>query len=288
VTYKHGNLLIIGGSSYVGRNLSHHLTDKYDIVSTFFSNKGVISCGEGVCLDVRDDTSVKRIIKTVRPSLIYILSYSLDDLEGTVVRGASHVMNAPESSKARVIYVSTDAVFGGKNRSYSEDDMPDYINEYGRDKYEAEKIVLNVGGFVVRTSLVYGFHPMDIRTSELLNDLRDGSTGTAYFSDEFRCPIYVNDLCYMLSELGNLDAPRILHMTGPGCISRKDFACKIAAAFSLNQEHIRTALLEGSGLARPQYLCLDSSLAQRIMNFRIRSVDEILETYASRGMNAGY
>jgi dTDP-4-dehydrorhamnose reductase len=83
-------------------------------------------------------------------------------MEGTIVKGAFHVMEAAKFLNTRVVMLSTDAVFGGmKKSSYYDDDVPDPVNEYGRSKYEAEKIILGYGGFVVRTSLVYGFNPMD-------------------------------------------------------------------------------------------------------------------------------
>jgi len=282
VLYRLDKLLIIGGSSYVGRNLSSRLCAKYDVISSFFSNKGNISYGEAIHLDIRDTTSVARVIKSVQPKVIYLLSYSLKDLEGTIIRGASNVMQAVKASASRVIFLSTDAVFGGLNKVYYENDMPDYINEYGRSKYEAEKIVLSKGGFVVRTSLVYGFDPLDIRTLELLKDLQGGATRIGYFSDEFRCPIFIDDLCNMLAYLAVIDSPELLHITGPECISRLTFARKIASAFGFNVKHIRAALFRESGLKRPQHLCLDSSLAQQVLDYRISSVEEVLNTYNSK------
>jgi dTDP-4-dehydrorhamnose reductase len=275
--------LIIGGSSYVGRHLSSCLTGKYRVFSTFFSHKERIASGEAVNLDIRDSDSVKRIIETSRPELVYLLSYSLDDLEGTIVRGASHVMNAVKSMSSHLVFLSTDVVFGGRKTRYFEDDIKDHINEYGRAKSEAEDIVLKDGGSVVRTSLVYGFRMPDTRTEQLLIDLKNGLTNMAYFSDEFRCPIFIDDLCYMLAELANIDAPGTVHMTGPDCLSRLEFARKIASTFGFDINHVRPGSLKGSGLNRPERLCLDSSLIQEILNYRIRSLDEVLKEHGYDG-----
>ena len=279
--------LIIGGSGYIGSCLSSFIRSKTQAVSTYFSHKVKISSVEALHLDVRDYMSVKKTVESYRPHMIYLLAYSLDDIEGTIVKGARHIMEEAKTFDSKVIFLSSDVVFGGQSPKYFENDVPDYINEYGHAKYKAEQIVLNNGGFVVRTSLVYGFQPMDIRTSQLVEDLQKGATRTAYFSDEFRCPIFINDLCYMLAELANIKPPKILHMTGPGCMSRMDFACKIASAFNFSLQHVKTALSTDSGLKRPQYLCLDSSLVQKILNYRIRSVDEILSEYISGGSIQG-
>jgi len=282
VTCKVDKALIIGSSSYVGQYLYSFLESKYKVISTYFSHREKISHGDVICLDVRDAYLVRKTIKDVKPDFIYLLAYSLNDMEKTIVGGASHVMTAAKSLEARVIFLSTDAVFGGRNARYAEYDTPDYINEYGRAKHEAERIVLNNGGIVVRTSLVYGFEPLDPRSEQLLEDLKKGKTRIAYFSDELRCPIFVMDLCNMLTILAKMKAPRIFHMAGPECLSRLEFARKIASAFNFNIGKIRTSLLKESGLNRPQRLCLDSSLAQRILNFRIRSLDEVLSEYFLR------
>jgi dTDP-4-dehydrorhamnose reductase len=84
----------------------------------------------------------------------------------------------------------------------------------------------------------------------------------------------------MMAELINLNPPTVMHMTGPECLSRVDIACKIATAFNLSTKHVRTALLKDTNLVRPLFLCLNSSLAQKVLNYRIRFLDEILSMYA--------
>ena len=272
-------VLIIGGSSYIGRYLASKLADKHVVFSTYYSHKSNVSSGDAIWLDIRDSTLVKKVLDAVRPDVVYLLAFSHSDLDGTVIKGASHVIESAEFHKSRVIFLSTDAVFSGGKDRYGEKDIPDAINEYGKAKRKAEKTVLEGGGAIVRTSLVYGFDPMDSRTLQLLRDLQSGITKTGYFFDEYRSPIFINDLCNMLIALTGIDTSRILHMAGPECISRLHFAQRLADAFGFDEEQVRSASLKESGLIHPDYLCIDSSLAQSILGCRIRTLEEILEKY---------
>jgi dTDP-4-dehydrorhamnose reductase len=276
VDYEKKKILIIGGSGYIGRSLSTIIDGTYNVFSTYFAHRNKIALGKAIHLDVRNRASIKNILKNVRPDVVFLLAYALSDLERTIIHGASHVVNSAECLGARVIFLSSDVVFSGMKHRYFEHDITDAVNDYGRAKSKAEESVLGKGGHVIRTSLVYGFDPMDHRTYRLINDLRTGETGTAYFYDEYRCPIFVFDLCNMLADCIKSAMPPILHMAGPECMSRLDFAQRLAVAHGFDKHRIRSASLKISGLERPGFLCIDSSLAQKVLNCRIRPLEEIL------------
>ena len=60
--------------------------------------------------------------------------------------------------RAKIVYISTEAVFDGKRGNYSENDMPQPITLYGRAKHEAEKVIQKQTGnyMIIRTSYIYG------------------------------------------------------------------------------------------------------------------------------------
>ena len=74
---------------------------------------------------------------------------------------------APELAPGSVL-VSTDLVFDGRRGWYRETDPTSPIEPYGRSKVVAEHAVLERGGMVARTSLIYGFAPLDPRTAGLV------------------------------------------------------------------------------------------------------------------------
>jgi dTDP-4-dehydrorhamnose reductase len=185
----------------------------------------------------------------------------------------------------RFIFASTDMVFDGEAAAYREGDEPRPIFEYGRAKRDAEIRVLSGGGTVVRISLVYGWNPMDPRTSALLEGLRTGRFPHSYFSDEIRCPIFVDDLAEALVELaeGAAREESILHLAGPEPVSRHQFARRVAEALGLDAEIIPRARLREASLVRPADLSLDVSLACTCLATPLRGLDETLPLLAWEG-----
>ncbi|HLC72851.1 MAG TPA: SDR family oxidoreductase [Candidatus Nanoarchaeia archaeon] len=58
----------------------------------------------------------------------------------------------------RVVHFSTAYVFDGHNAPYSEQDTINPVNQYGKHKFLGESPILNEGGIVLRTDMLYGPH----------------------------------------------------------------------------------------------------------------------------------
>jgi len=65
---------------------------------------------------------------------------------------APHIMAAATANSARLIHISTDCVFSGHQGNYSEKDIPDPVDLYGRSKLLGE--VTDNGHLTVRTSFI--------------------------------------------------------------------------------------------------------------------------------------
>ena len=274
------NILIIGASGYIGSNLYKQLSAHHKVIGTFYShpftlfnsnkNKNIIH------LDVRNGIKSNQTILNLSPQIIYYLPFSQKDIFGTTVLGIKNVIDAVEKAgiQSKIVFLSTDNVFDGKKGMYTETDMPSPINDYGKSKYEAEKLVLNAGGMVVRTSLVYGFYPLDCRTEKLTWELTHLEKTSPYFIDEFRCPIIVNDLCNTLIEILHIQGPQIIHIAGPERYSRYEFARMIARAFSMNEEKITFS--SSNIINRPKDVSLDISLAKKLLKTKLKTFEQTL------------
>jgi dTDP-4-dehydrorhamnose reductase len=120
------------------------------------------------------------------------------------VKGTENVAVASEEIGARVIYVSTDLVFDGVGRFYSEEDKPNPICIYGKTKSAGEEVVssLNTDYCIVRAAWTFG---RSVDTSQcfaerMIDKLRK-ATPITLFTDEYRTPIYVTSLCDAILEL---------------------------------------------------------------------------------------
>ncbi len=121
-------------------------------------------------MDLVDPVSVRKIIREIRPGLIVnAAAYTaVDKAESEpdlamAINGVAPGIMAEEAKRlnAAIVHYSTDYVFNGSKKSqYSEDDIPNPLNVYGKTKLAGEQAIQAVGvpHLILRTSWVYGAH----------------------------------------------------------------------------------------------------------------------------------
>lgn len=186
--------------------------------------------------------------------------------------GSRNVARAAARCGARLIHLSSDVIFDGEHPPYTENDPPSPITPYAESKARAERAVKeeHPNPLVVRTSLIYGFLPMDPRTRLVF----DGGM-PSLFTDEFRCPVFVRDLADAIIELASRDLNGYLNVAGSQRVSRYDFGIKLAAAFRV-QPRFSPALSADSATTRPRDCTLDVTRATHLLHTPLRGVDDVL------------
>ncbi len=278
-------LLITGASGYLGSHLVTRTLEthpKWNLYATFFSHSPELQVPASF-LDLRDAYSVSQLLGAVKPDLVVHTAALMgcdglepNDAQGeawaTNVYGASHLARAAERIGARIIHVSTDVVFDGEHAPYDEDAPPHPINRYGASKAEAERAVISSGAdsVIVRTSLTYGFNPLDPRTRALLEGRMN-----CLFVDEFRSPIWVSDLADALLELCENDYRGVLNIAGAQRLNRYEFGLKCVHALGANGSSLTPIQRSTSPYVRPRDCTLDIVRARRVLKTKLQSVDEV-------------
>jgi dTDP-4-dehydrorhamnose reductase len=193
-------LLITGGSSYVGAAVLRRAPQAWKIAATFLAHPIEQSGVAAFRVDVWDADAVSRLFAEVSPDAVIHTAalMSGEEMMAVNVDGSRHIARAATRYHARLIHLSSDVIFDGAHAPYDEDAAPAPITPYAESKARAEQVVKEeyVDPVIVRTSLVYGFAPMDPRTRQTL----DGDM-PRLFTDEYRCPIFIDDLADGLIEL---------------------------------------------------------------------------------------
>jgi dTDP-4-dehydrorhamnose reductase len=201
----------------------------------------------------------------------------------TIVEGSRHVAQAAELCGARLVHVSSDAIFPGRPQPYHEYDTPFPITEYGVMKLEAERAVAAEcpSAVTVRTSLLYGTR----RPASIQTDVEDALTGRSnirFFTDEYRCPAHATDVAAAISSLAAMpDIRGPLNVAGPETVSRAELAAIFARWMGLDPRFLSTGSLALAGTIRPTRVVLDSSLAESY-GLRCRTLAETLRLAPGR------
>lgn len=286
-------LLITGLSGYVGQGLARHpaLATWGGRVVGAYLNQPVSFPGLPTCrLDITDAQAVRDLWDDLHPAVVIHTAANFAQpahLAASIVAGTQHVVTATARHHARLIHLSSDVIFDGEHPPYAEDAPPAPLTPYAHAKAQAEVIVRASGladFVIVRTSLVTGLAPVDPRTRWVWDSVRQGRPITL-FTDEYRCPVWVDDLAGALLELASLDSDfrgSVLHVAGPQRLSRHEFGVKLCTFAGLDPAAITADVVAASGLLRPRDCTLDIRLAQHTLRTRLRSVDEGLLSAQSR------
>jgi dTDP-4-dehydrorhamnose reductase len=274
-------MLVTGGSGYVGGWVARLATPQYDVTATYASNPMSTVGINWRWLDVRDQTAVDDLVREVSPQLIVhtaaVNPGQGEDFSTVNVAGTRHVAEAAASCGARLIHFSTDLVFDGRRGNYREDDPTNPLTPYAKTKAAAERAVADAGpeAVIVRTSLVYGWRPTVARSAQWMIDDVMAGRELNLWSDEMRCPIWVESLAAAVVELAGLNHTGALHIAGSQVVSRYEFGTRLLRFHGVDTARVHPVASPPDN-QRPLDCTLDTSLARRILSTPLPGVDEVL------------
>ena len=163
------NILIVGGSGYLGMGLCRHLRSRFRVYATYrthpFQMDGVIS----MRMNLGDFDQARKLVNLSKPDVIIFAGgkgdlpeqLSSDDqrtLEAMETGGTATLLNVSQIYQPRFIYLSTSRVFDGGRGNYRETDTIIAHDDVGKAKAAAENIVRgkSVSWNIVRMSELIG------------------------------------------------------------------------------------------------------------------------------------
>jgi dTDP-4-dehydrorhamnose reductase len=225
-------------------------------------------------LDIRDPAAVRRVLHATAPDVVIHTASGRDRNDWPATAdGAAHLAVATAAAGIRLVHVSSDAIFSGREVHYDEQALPDPVYRYGAAKAAAETAVRAVApdAVVVRTSLILG--DGDGQHERLTRDLIAGRATGALFTDEIRTPVHVDDLADALLEIAAGGLSGVLNVAGADALSRYDLGVLVADREGLDAAAIPSA---AAPPGRPADVRLTGDLAGRVLKTRLRGAREFM------------
>ena len=142
--------------------------------------------------------------------------------------GTEYIAAACLATNSKMIYISTDYVFGGDGDTPHEIDSPKSpLSVYGKSKLAGEEAVKRIleKYYIVRTSWVFGKNDNNFVKAMLrLAQTRDEIN---VVSDQVGSPTYTSDLAILLCDMALAEKYGIYHATNEGFCSWAEFAEEI-------------------------------------------------------------
>ena len=220
-----------------------------------------------VSLDITSSESVSQILGDIRPDVVIHCAAwtAVDAAELTenreIVRkvnedGTKNLAQCCKALDCKMIYISTDYVFGGSGETPWDPDCKNFApqNWYGQTKLLGEMAVSGLleKYFIVRTAWVFGAYGGNfVKTMLKIGKTKDT---LRVVDDQIGTPTYTPDLARLLVQMAGTEKYGFYHATNEGgFISWYDFANQIfrAAGYSTKVIPVTTAEYGLSIAARP-------------------------------------
>ena len=143
---------MIGGSGLLGlRITSRARLAGHRVIATFHAGVPPADDADWRKLDIRCRDDVTAFTVGARPDAVINAANRQSDWE-TTADGGAHVALAAAAAGARLVHVSSDAVFSGTASSYDEASQPDPVTPYGAAKAAAEAAVKGIAPAALRAA----------------------------------------------------------------------------------------------------------------------------------------
>jgi dTDP-4-dehydrorhamnose reductase len=275
--------MIIGGTGLLGKALVRE-----------WSGDEVLALGSRD-VDIRQAGHVQEVVGEKRPQWI-VLGAAYTDVDGCESNpqrafevnrdGAANVAEAAKTFGAKLLFLSSDYVFDGKNTSpYETGDPRNPQSVYGRSKAEAEVRLLEIlpQVCIARTSWLFGTGGKCFPDTIL--KLATTRPALDVVNDQRGCPTYCVDLARSIMELCRRDATGIVHVTNSGECTWFEFAREIVKGGGLATEVKPVSSQQMARPApRPAYSVLAATSLRRY-GIEMPSWDDALRRYLEERNN---
>ncbi|NUN70847.1 MAG: dTDP-4-dehydrorhamnose reductase [Bacteroidetes bacterium] len=289
-------VLVCGSNGLLGQRLAYLLDsdDGYEVLHSShhrsFAEEDILI--DYTQLDISNRSDVRSLVSSYRPDVI-LNAAAMTNVDACErereqawrmnVTGVENLVEMCRRISAKLIHVSTDYVFDGKQGNYSETDRVHPVNYYGKTKLAGENVILT-GGIdhaILRTILVYGTG-VNVRNNFALwviNSLNDG-TPIRCATDQISNPTYVADLAMAMKLSMDSNTTGVYHIAGADAVSRYEFAVRAASVFGYDPSlitRVQSADL-GQFAPRPLHTTFDCSKAKRDLQYHPMGVTQGLKS----------
>ena len=285
------NIIVTGGSGMVGSSFLMYLSNnkKYDLVNIYNLNKINFDFSSNVKVDITNRKEVL-FLKKLHPEIIIhcaaLTKISLCETHRKLahkvnVIGTKNIVELSKITNAKLIYLSTDAVFDGKKGNYMEQEKPNPLTIYGKTKFEGENICLDelADAIVIRTN-IFGINNIEREpnfTESILCHLKNNLNYNAFIDARFS-PIYVYKLIKIIEDLEKSNADGIYHVSSNDFLTKYEFAKILAEIFNYDGNLIQPISVKSisKNIKYPKDLTLNNDKVSRFLKIKIPSVKEMM------------
>jgi dTDP-4-dehydrorhamnose reductase len=255
---KH-RILITGASGLLGLNTALEAAKEHQVFGQVNSQRLNTTAFSVIQADLLVPGAIQRLLEDTQPDwVIHCAALANVDLCETDLQQAQQLNSEVPGELAeyvarggaRLIHVSTDAVFDGQVGDYREQDAPNPLGVYARSKLAGEQAVAasNPQAIIARVNL-FGWSLFGKRSlAEFFYNNLSAKKPCMGFTDVFFCPMLANDLGMVFLKMLEAGLSGLYHTVGSQCLSKYEFGVQVARRFGFDDGLVIPTSVEDSGL----------------------------------------
>lgn len=284
-------ILVVGGSGLLGSNILNNFQQK-DYRLYYTTHKNTITFpGISIGVDLLDafekiqehdyDVVVNAVALTdvdlceKQPELAYRLNAEIPE----------RLARFCEREDYYLIHVSTDQIFDGEDKEYTEASTPNPINVYGKTKLSGEKKIQGImerGHFTILRTNFFGINCLDkLSFSEWILDCLRNKKEIKMFYDVYFNPLLVNTLVEIIDKFIQEKIYGVYNCTSDERISKYEFGQLVKRIFTIDHTIVKTSVKDIKFIARrPKFMYLSNKKLKTTLGIDSLGIDkEILKLY---------
>ena len=285
-------MLITGVSGLLGNNLAYYFKDKYEILGLYDTHSVSI---EGIYTEkceLSDQENIKRVLSDFNPDVIIHCASlaNIDECEKNQsltkrinILATKDLVDSVIDTEAYLIYISTDAVYDGKEGNYSEDTGKiDPQNYYGQSKYEGELEILRGKKSLIFRTNFFGWNIQEKKSlgEWILGEIK-ANRPINCFQDAYFSTIYTLELARIIDIAIRENLTGVYNCGGSNSCSKYEFARKIADCFGFDKSFINAISIDNHNFKakRGKNLSLNVDRLQDALDYRLPSIDQSIDAF---------
>tara|TARA_B100000989_G_C19526544_1_gene467203 strand:- start:1815 stop:2708 length:894 start_codon:yes stop_codon:yes gene_type:complete len=285
---------VTGASGMLGNALLQQLSKSYEIFAT---SRNIGLLGKNInweCFDLTnldllkvwlDKNNFDIVIHCAAIVDVDFCEENIDMSKDLHVETTKIISNYMQSSRGKLIYISTDSVFDGKKSGkYNETENTNPLNVYAKTKLQGEQKVLCVdSGLVLRTNIIGWTNKNKTSFFEWLLENLIKKNDIKLFDDVYFSPLTVHDLSLIIEYILINPIYGLYNCANSESISKYDFALKVCEVFNLSSSEISRVSVNTMNFKakRPKNMGLDVSKLTNDLMYNLPNIIDSIKSMES-------
>ena len=278
----------------LGNSLCRLFYNEHGIYAFHRDEKCFSTCSADYSLDLTDSTQLQILFSQIKPDLVIhcagLVNIDTCETESKLAYTANVTVTENIartcSDGTKLVYISSDQVYGETADLYEACDALQPVNHYGETKLQGEQKVQEhcPDHIIIRTN-IFGWNvkPGKISSAEwIYNSLRNGQEITL-FTDYIFSPIYTESLGEIIMQLVNKNFSGMINVGSHIPCSKYDFGQRLAETLGFNQSLINRGSMKKHPFSAKRNPKLNLNCTQLAgLNLQIIKWEESIAMFAEK------